>query len=87
MNSETLSFWGLPSCLKWYSGGIYMEKKESLNPFWIGCFYTKEQAMKAYDIMERVVQLKYSWPKGETNWLKQNLSVLEQMYGNMDKVN
>jgi hypothetical protein len=84
--SETVSFWGLPSCLKWYSGGIYLEKKEDLNEFWINCFYNKDQAMKAYGMMDKLLQLKYTWPKGETNWVKQNLAVLEQMYDNMDKI-
>ncbi len=85
-NAPTISFWGLPSCLKWYSGGIYLMDKEALNKYWINCFYNKEQAMKAYAKMDKLMELKYTWPKGETNWMKQNLAVLQQMYDKMDKI-
>jgi len=82
-DAKTANTWGLPACLKFYGGGIYITKKEQLNENWIKCFYNKDQAMKAYEIMDKVMDKKYAWPKGETNWLKQNLSVLEQMEKNV----
>ncbi len=82
-DAKTASTWGLPACLKFYGGGIYITKAAELNDNWIKCFYNKEQAMKAYAVMDKVMEKKYSWPKGETNWLKQNLAVLEQMEKNV----
>lgn len=85
-DEKEVSFWGLPSCFKWYGGGIFLKKKEELKENWVGCFYDKEQAMQAYHLAEKLMEKKYVWPKGESNWLKQNLSVLEQMYKNMDEI-
>ncbi len=82
-NASNASTWGLPACLKFYGGGIYITKKEELQEAWIKCFYNKEQAMKAYDIMDKVISMKYTWPKGEPNWMKQNLTVLEKMEQNV----
>jgi len=84
-DDKAVSFWGLPSCFTWYGGAIYMKNKELLKDNWLECFYDKEQAMKAYAIAEKLLDKKYEWPKG-VSWLKQNLSVLEQMYKNMDQV-
>jgi hypothetical protein len=76
----TISFYGLPTCLKWYAGGIFMVKEKDLNGNWFDCFYNKDQAMKAYKMMETIVGKKYQWPKEKMNWVKKNLLVLEQMY-------
>lgn len=81
-----VSFWGLPSCYKWYGGGIYLKKKEELDENWIKCFYNNEQAMTAYQLGERLLSQKYEWPKNESNWLKLNLAVLEQMYKKIDEL-
>ncbi len=86
-DDKAVSFWGLPSCFKWYSGGIFLKKTEELKDNWMDCFYNKEQAMKAYVLAEKLLAEKYEWPKGETNWLKQNLFVLEQMYKKIDAIN
>jgi len=84
--TATVSFYGLPSCLKWYAGGIYLRKKEELDNRWNNCFYNEAQAMEAYKLMDKVLDKKYEWPKNETNWLKKNLFVLEQMYRQVDSV-
>ena len=81
-----VSFWGLPSPLKWYGGGIYLKKEKELPGNWIKCFYNKDQAMKAYKLAERLLEEKYEWPKKEKNWLKLNLAVLEQMYARIDRL-
>jgi len=86
-NPDFVSFYGLPSCLKWYSGGIFMAKEEELNPEWLKCFYNIDDAMKAYKTMGKVMDKKYTWPKDGSNWLQQNLSVLQQIYNNVDLVN
>lgn len=85
-NEKVVSFWGLPSCFKWYGGGIYLKKPGELKENWIDCFYNKEQAMKAYDIADKLLSQKYNWPKGERNWIKLNLAVLEQMYEKIDSI-
>jgi hypothetical protein len=78
-----ISFYGFPTCLKWYGGGIYMVKENELADNWFKCFYNKEQAMKAYRMMENTVVKKYKWSKGNISWVKKNLEVLEQMYANL----
>lgn len=85
-DDKSVSFWGLPSCFKWYGGGIYLKSEDELDDNWIECFYSKEQAMKAYRLSARLLSEKYEWPKGESNWLKQNLAVLEQMFKKMDEI-
>jgi hypothetical protein len=80
---KTISFYGFPTCLKWYAGGIFIIKKEKLPDNWFACFYNKEQALKAYQMMDEIISKKYKWPKGNISWVKKNLSVLEQMYGQM----
>lgn len=85
-DDKTVSFWGLPSCFKWYGGGIYLKKEEELKDNWVDCFYNKEQAMKAHKLAEKLLEKKYDWPKKEHNWVKLNLAVLEQMYAKIDEI-
>lgn len=83
---KTVSFWGLPGCFKWYGGAIYLKKKEELKENWIDCFYNKDQAMQAYKLADKLLSQKYNWPKGEQNWLKLNLAVVELMYKKIDAI-
>jgi hypothetical protein len=83
---KVVSFWGLPSCFKWYGGGIYLKKTAELKENWINCFYNREQAMQAYELADRLLSQKYAWPKGEQNWLKLNLAVVELMYKKIDEI-
>ena len=85
-NDKAVSFWGLPSCFKWYGGAIFIKKKDELKDNWINCFYNKEQAMQAYALADKLLSQKYNWPKGEQNWLKLNLAVVELMYKKLDEV-
>ena len=85
-DDKHVSFWGLPSCFKWYGGAVYLKKKEQLKENWISCFYNKEQAMQAYNLADRLLSEKFDWPKNESNWLKLNLAVLELMYKKMDEI-
>jgi len=85
-DDKTVSFWGLPSCFKWYGGAIFIKKKDELKENWINCFYNEEQAMQAYKLADKLLSQKYDWPKGERNWLKLNLAVVELMYKKMDEV-
>lgn len=85
-DEKIVSFWGLPSCFKWYGGGIFLKKEDELKENWVSCFYNKEQAMQAYRLAEKLLEQKYTWPKEERNWLKLNLAVLEQMYVKIDEI-
>ena len=85
-NDKAVSFWGLPSCFKWYGGAIFIKKKDELKENWINCFYNEEQAMQAYKLADKLLSQKYNWPKGERNWLKLNLAVVELMYKKLDEV-
>lgn len=85
-DDKAVSFWGLPSCFKWYGGAIFLKKKEELKENWINCFYNKDQAMQAYALADKLLSQKYNWPKGEQNWLKLNLAVVEMMYRKMDEI-
>jgi len=85
-DDKTVSFWGLPSCFKWYGGAIFIKKKDELKENWINCFYNQEQAMQAYKLADKLISQKYDWPKGERNWLKLNLAVVELMYKKIDEV-
>jgi hypothetical protein len=82
-DKKTISFYGFPTCLKWYAGGIYIIKKEELADNWYGCFYNKAQALKAWDMMNVLLDKKYNWPKGNMSWVKKNLAVLEQMHSKL----
>ncbi len=85
-DDKAISFWGLPSCFKWYGGAIFIKKKDELKDNWINCFYNEEQAMQAYKLADKLLSQKYDWPKGERNWLKLNLAVVELMYKKLDEV-
>ncbi|CAN5896479.1 hypothetical protein BH11BAC4_BH11BAC4_09070 [soil metagenome] len=79
-------FIGLPSCFRWYSGAIYLQKKDALDYKWVNSFYDKEQAMKAYKFADKLMDTRFKWPKNEPNWLKMNLAVLRQMEAKLDTV-
>lgn len=78
-NSNTISFYGLPSCFNWYSGGIGVVNETKLRSNWINTFYNKEQALKAHAIMEHLIMKKYVWDSTQRNWLKQSAPILLQM--------
>jgi hypothetical protein len=78
-----ISFYGLPSCLKWYAGAIHLQGEKEINGKWKACFYNNAQAMKAYGMMDKVITMKYKWNKEKISWVKKNLQVLEQMYQNL----
>lgn len=81
--ASVVSFYGFPSCLKWYAGGIYLQTDEDLLKGWNKIFYNAAQAKKGKDIVSGLLDKKYTWPNGNQNWIKKNLSVLEQLYRNL----
>ena len=86
VHSDAVSFTGLPSCFKWYGGGIFLQKENELPEKWVNSFYNREQAMKAYKLADKLLGIKYNWPKKESNWLKLNVAVLRQMEKKIDSL-
>ena len=85
-DSKEVLFTGLPSCFKWYGGAIYLQKERELDNKWVNTFYNKEQAMKAYQLADKLMSNKFTWPKKESNWLKLNVAVLRQMENKIDSI-
>lgn len=82
-NFKQLSYYGFPSCIKFYGPGIFMIKEEDLDPRWIACFYNKEDAMKAYKIMRNTLLGHFDWPKEDIGWVRKNAAVLKQICGKL----
>jgi hypothetical protein len=78
--ANEIDFLGLPSCFKWYQGGIYVQGPKKLDKKWINCFYSEEQALEARQMMEDVLTKKFDWDTTQTNWLKQTVTVLKQIH-------
>jgi hypothetical protein len=83
-DNKEINFMGLPTCFKWYQGGIFILSEKNLDKKWINCFYSEQQALKARQMMEDAVTTKkYDWDTTQTNWLKQTASVLKQIHDKM----
>ncbi len=78
--STEIDYSGLPSCFKWYQGGIFIQSEEKLDKKWIDCFYSQEQALQARQTMEEALSKKYDWDTTERNWIKQLVPVLKQVH-------
>ena len=76
---STISFYGIPTCFKWYNGGISITNKDKLAEKWIDCFYNKAQAIQGQQLLEKVITKKYNWNKAEPKWTKKSADVLLQM--------
>lgn len=76
---SVISFYGLPSCFKWYQGGISIVNKAKIGPKWIDCFYNKDQAVQGQQLLENIISKKYNWNRSEANWVKQSADVLLQV--------
>jgi hypothetical protein len=85
-NAETISFEGLPEIFTWYNRGIGLPDKDELSDSWIACFYDKEQALKGYSILRKlIVDYEYKWPSAPI-WTYATHSVLEQMYHKINDI-
>jgi len=76
---SAISFYGFPTCFKWYDGGISIINKDKVGQKWINCFYNKDQAIKGQQLLEQVILKKYNWNKAEKKWTKQSADVLLQV--------
>jgi hypothetical protein len=82
-DADEIDFRGLPSCFKWYQGGIFVQGPKKLDKKWINCFYSTEQALQARQMMEDALSKKYDWDTTQTNWIKQTALVLKQIHDKM----
>ena len=78
--ATTVDFEAIPCCFNWYSGGISIQSESKLDKKWIDCFYSKEQAFEARQILEDAILKKYDWDTTETDWVKQTIPVLQQIH-------
>jgi hypothetical protein len=82
---KEILFGGLPDIFVWYNRGIGLPDRKLVEDSWIDCFYNKEQALKGYDLLHKlIVDEEYIWPKGSPGWIYDTHSVLEQMYKRID---
>jgi hypothetical protein len=81
--ARVISFVGLPTCFKWYRGGVSITASEKVETRWINCYYNIDQAMKAHAMLERIISKKYKWNKEEKNWVKQSAEVVMQMHDSL----
>jgi hypothetical protein len=81
--AEVVSFYGFPSCIKWYAGGIYIQTDKDVLKNWHALFYNQTQGERGLQLLRNLLSKKYTWPKGDQNWIKKNLFVLEEMYKNL----
>jgi hypothetical protein len=76
-----ISFIGLPNCFTWYNGGIAMQPLFTLDKKWINCFYSEQQATRAYDMVKSVLEKhNLKWPKNSANWVEELQKILEQIH-------
>ncbi len=78
--STEIDYSGLPSCFKWYQGGIFVQNEKKLDKKWINCFYSQEQALQARQTIEDALSKKYDWDTTERNWIRQLIPVLKQVH-------
>ncbi|MEO8719825.1 MAG: hypothetical protein ABI297_07440 [Ginsengibacter sp.] len=85
INGEALKidFTGIPCCLNWYQGGITIQSEHKLDKKWMNCFFSRDQAYEARQILQDALTKKYDWNEKEANWLKQTTSVLQQIHDKM----
>ncbi len=77
--AKSIDFTALPCCLNWYQGGITIQNENKLDKKWASCFFSKEQAFKARQMLEDALAKKYNWDTTQTNWVKQTALVLQQI--------
>ena len=77
--AKSINFEAVPNPFKWYAGGIFIQKVDELDNKFINCFYSPDDAYKARQMLQDMLQQKHDWDTTQTNWVKQTAMVLEQM--------
>ena len=77
--AKAINFEAIPNPFKWYAGGIFIQNNDELDNKFINCFYSPDEAYKARQMLQDLLQQKHEWDTTQTNWVKQTAMVLEQM--------
>ena len=85
-NGARLEYFGLPTCFKFYAGGIHIIKEAALAKSWTNIFFNASDASRAYIIVDKMISQKYTWGAKELGWVKQNAGVLKQMEEKIDSL-
>ena len=85
--SKAVTFVGLPTCFTFYSGGVSVQNENMLTKKWINCFYSREQALKARDLAEKLIREHFKLPESASNWLYANLAILKAMEERINSIN
>jgi hypothetical protein len=85
-DAETISFYGFPTCIEFYNGGVGITENEITLSNWKDCFYDQAEAERGTNIMKQILKKKYNWPAASVGWVKQDLAVLEQMLVNIKSI-
>ncbi|MBS1509960.1 MAG: hypothetical protein JST86_03915 [Bacteroidetes bacterium] len=85
--NSTLSVIGLPSIYLWYRRGVAVKTEKMMEDEgrWIQCFYSKEQANKAREMMEDIISRKYNWNANDSTWVKYDADMLHQIADTLAK--
>jgi hypothetical protein len=80
-NRSTINFSGLPTCFRWYSGGLGLLDEDSLPYEWDQCFFSEKDAKKGRKELQKIFdRYNFDWPKNAPAWIYESQAVLEQMY-------
>ena len=78
LNEQVISFTGIPVILMWYKAGLAVIPKTRVEQRWVNCFYNKEQALKAQNMLENILDKKYKWDMTEPNWIRREADGVRQ---------
>lgn len=85
-NATSISFYGLPDCFVWYSGGIGLKEEEKLNRSWRNIFYDSINSNEAHGLLAQLINEEYNWIEDKESWVKESAGVLKQMEAKIDSL-
>jgi len=76
-----ISYIGLPCSFEWFNGGIGLPNTLDLDKKWIGCYYSQNEALEAYDMLKKIIESRQlDWTKHKGSWVLQTQNVLDQIH-------
>jgi hypothetical protein len=70
--------------LKIYKSAFGIVNKDQIGEDWYSYFYTKEEALKAYEILKKKLKGNQKIIKKSKNWVKDNYDILRNLNGTKD---
>ena len=78
---------GIPTIIGFYSNGISLYSPEKIESSWNNCFYSQEQAMEAYTLIDEVMKTKTINCRDDSkSWVLLDACFLEGLYSKLDQV-